>query len=92
MHYRAVRTTMMTLGLFMATACGGANYGYSKNYEPLSEEADFHDAADHHLSYEEVRRAPRGYAKAKLAWFGVSGVRARNWRHESSLNQAILTK
>lgn len=52
--------------------CGaGGSYGYAKTYEPLSDEEELLETADVHLSYEQVRRAPRGYVNAKLAWFGV---------------------
>lgn len=54
-----------------AMGCGGNSYGYARSYEPLSDEEAYLADADVHLTYEEVRRAPRGYANARLAWFGV---------------------
>ncbi len=74
-HNGAVKTAIVSLLGFVCgigvIGCGGASYGYSRTYEPLSEEESYLADADVHLTYEEVRRAPRAHANAKLAWFGV---------------------
>jgi hypothetical protein len=56
--------------LTLAAACGGAQYGYAREYEPLSEEEDLLEAATQ-VNYEDVRRDPADYRSTTLSWFGV---------------------
>ncbi len=58
------------LALLGLAACGGTNYGYAREYEPLGDEEPYYEqAAD--VSYEEVRRHPDAYKQRLLGWFGV---------------------
>lgn len=68
----ASRTLIFTALLFtvVATACGGNAYGYSPEYQNLSEEASYAERATE-LSYEEVRRDPEGHRDSLLGWFGI---------------------
>jgi hypothetical protein len=49
--------------------CGGGQYGYAHQYEPLDEERTYIDRAAE-LSYEEVRRT-RLEEQPMVGWFGV---------------------
>lgn len=57
------------------TSCGGAGqYGYAREYEPLSEEEDLFEKAEF-ANYEDVRRDPGAYKTKLISWFGlVTGV------------------
>src|SRR5688572_26458151 len=52
-----------------AAGCGGGQYGFAHEYEPLGEENQYMQRAVE-LSYEEVRRA-RPEAQQLVGWFGV---------------------
>ena len=54
----------------LAAACGGPQYGYTREYEPLSAEEDLYEKAET-ASYEELRRDPNAYARRLVGWFGV---------------------
>jgi hypothetical protein len=61
--------------LLSGSACGGNNYGYAREYEPRSDEADYYEKAQD-VSYEEVRRDPAAFQQRLIGWFGVvSGVK-----------------
>jgi len=52
-------------------ACGGANqYGYGREYVPLSDEEPYYEKAEQ-VSYEEVRRDPAAYGDKIIGWFGT---------------------
>jgi hypothetical protein len=71
------------------TACGGAaqKYGFSREYEPLSEEEDYFETAEQ-VSYEELRRDPAVYQDRIVAWFGV--VTVIDIDEETNLARAAL--
>jgi len=80
---RAWIVLLIALALGPCLGCGGAGqYGYAREYEPLSEEDDFIEAEEH-VTYEDVRRDPADFRSSQLGWFGVvtdldtSGDRAR---------------
>jgi len=64
----------LTIGLVVLTvvaSCGGGGqYGYAREYEPLSEEEDLLETADA-ANYEEVRRDPDAYKSKLITWFGL---------------------
>ena len=64
------RLSALAAAVLIAGACGGGNYGYSREYEPTDAEEPFYEhAAD--VSYEEVRRDPSAFAGRNIGWFGV---------------------
>jgi len=54
----------------LASGCGGNIYGYSRTYEPLSEEAPFYESGES-PAYADVRRDPADFGAKRIAWFGV---------------------
>jgi hypothetical protein len=50
--------------------CGGNIYGYSRTYEPLSDEEDFYESASA-PTYEEVKRDPAEFRAQRIGWFGI---------------------
>lgn len=69
-------------GALVVGCGGGGQYGYAREYEPLSEEEPYFEA-EQRVTYEDVRRDPADYRSSQIGWFGVvtdldtSGDRAR---------------
>ncbi|MBN1655830.1 MAG: hypothetical protein JXA30_18840 [Deltaproteobacteria bacterium] len=52
-------------------SCGSGNqYGYAREYEPLSEEEDFFEKAET-VNYEDLRRDPEAFKGKLVSWFGL---------------------
>ena len=64
------RTLAPALALLALTACGGADYGFSRNYHPLSQEEQALREANL-PGYEEVHTNPAAFRAQTIAWFGV---------------------
>lgn len=66
------RNYILIAGVFgvVLGACGGGQYGYTRTYEPLSEESDYLEAASP-TPYEDVHRDPAAFRQTHVAWFGV---------------------
>jgi hypothetical protein len=65
------RNVIFVLGAaIVMAACGGGQYGYDREYVPLSEEESLM-ANVATVSYEDVRRDPADYRAATLGWFAV---------------------
>lgn len=60
---------LLALGI-TAGGCGGNPYSYAREYLPHSGEDDFLEQAVP-LTYEEVRRDPRGHSGRLVSWFGT---------------------
>jgi hypothetical protein len=56
-------------GLLLA-ACGAGQYGYDREYVPLSDEESYMERVTD-VSYEDVRRDPADYSSTTLGWFAV---------------------
>ena len=56
--------------IVLAAACGGPQYGYARQYEPLSDEEELFEKAEA-ASYEVLRRDPEAYRQRLIGWFGV---------------------
>ena len=56
----------------LSAACGGGGqYNHARTYKPLGPEKDHLEAAEQHVSLEEVKRDPNGFKEHELGWFGV---------------------
>ena len=56
--------------IIAAAACGGHQYGFARQYEPLSDEEELYENAET-VSYEELRRDTTAYRERLIGWFGV---------------------
>jgi hypothetical protein len=67
------RLPLVFCGLtLLSGACGGGGqYNHARTYKPLDAEEDHLEAAEQHVSLEEVKRDPNGFKEHELGWFGV---------------------
>ena len=65
-----MRATSPIAIVLLTVACGGVDYGYAREYRPLSDEQELAERAEQ-ASYEEVSRAPDAYRDKLIGWFGV---------------------
>jgi hypothetical protein len=63
---------VITILTLVSSACGGGGqYNHARTYKPLDAEEDHLEAAEKHVSLEEVKRDPNGFKSHELGWFGV---------------------
>ena len=66
-----MRQIVLILIVFVLTVCcGGNQYGYAREYAPLSEEKPYYKKAEN-AGYEEVRRDPIVFLEKLITWYGV---------------------
>ena len=66
-----MRPVLSLLSFVLLAACGGGGqYGFTREYEPLSDEDDYAER-EQRVPYEDIRRDPEDYRSSLIGWFGV---------------------